>query len=119
MLIKRKKQIMILSIGTIPLVTLTRNVSIVFWDNVFLVGLLCFMLGGAFLLIEKGVFNNVFYSFQLFFKNSSKLESYVTEMSEDRVNTQKSLFKSSIGLRLLRIGGFVLIVSTTFSFFFY
>ncbi|TMN21444.1 DUF3899 domain-containing protein [Lentibacillus cibarius] len=101
------------------MLTMTGTVNVVFWDKFFLFGLLCFMIGGVFWLIENNVFKNTINSFRLFFKKSSKIENYVSELEEERVTNDIAPLKSSIGTKLLLFGLFILITSTVSSYFFY
>lgn len=122
MLINYKWLILIVTIGKMLLLTITGILPVVFWDKLFLLGLLCFMTGGVVFLLEKGVLNAVIHSFQLFFKNSSKLENYISKV-EGKGNKDSSPFVktsfSSVGFTLFNIGLFSLIVSFLFSFIFY
>ncbi|WP_161493839.1 DUF3899 domain-containing protein [Virgibacillus necropolis] len=115
---KKRRNLTITILLLLILVVLSLTIqSIVFWNNVFLVGLFCFICGGILLILKKGIFNNMFYSFRVFLKNSSKLQMYVSE--KDEVTTTKHLPSNNfIVTYFLLIGGVILIgYSTSISFF--
>lgn len=85
---------------------------LIFWDKIFLAGLLLFMLGGAALLLEKGVFIRFFENCQKLLKNTSKIEAYAAEMEERRPSRRKIEVKKPVAPFLL-VSGFLLIVPAT------
>ena len=115
---KKKSVITFSTISLLALVFLMLDVSVVFWDVFFLIGLVIFMLGGVFLLLEKGVFDFFFYSFKKFLKTSSKVEGYVSEVNgqgEFAVSTAKT---ATFPRYILFIGITIIGVTTVFPIYF-
>ncbi|MER2088399.1 MAG: DUF3899 domain-containing protein [Sporosarcina sp.] len=109
---KKKSVITFSSIGLLALVFLLLDVSVVFWDIFFLIGLVIFMLGGVFLLLEKGIFDFFFYSFKKFLKTSSKVEEYVAEVNGQDEFVASSA-KAAMYPRYILFTGITIIIITT------
>ena len=92
--------------------------SIDILNNIFLVGLFCFICGGTSLVINKGVFNNMFHSFKVFLKSTSKLERYAIEKEVTGLIKQTKPRKYVFINTLLVIGMFMMMISTVFSIFY-
>src|SRR5690625_5769626 len=75
---KRKKPTLTILLF-LALIVLSFTVrSIMFWDNLFQMGLVCFLFGGTMLLLRKDVFKTLIHSFSIFINHSSKLQMYVS-----------------------------------------
>lgn len=86
--------------------------SIMFWDNLFLMGLVCFLFGGTLLLLRKGVFKNMIHSFSVFMKHSSKLQMYVSE-KDTSIGGKTRASNDFIIAYYLLAGGILLIANST------
>jgi hypothetical protein len=115
---KKKSVITFSGISLLALVFLMLDVSVVFWDVFFLVGLVIFMLGGVFLLLEKGVFDFFFYSFKRFLINSSKVEGYVSEVNGQCAFAANSAKTVTFPRYILFIGITIIVVTTVFPVYF-
>lgn len=98
----------------IALLIFGKDFPLAFWDNLFLAGLLLFVLGGGALLLEKSVFNRFFASCQKFLKNTSKIEAYAAEM-EERHPSHRTAVKKPVAPFLLGGGLLLLVPATLFS----
>ncbi|MBY0124339.1 DUF3899 domain-containing protein [Bacillus sp. S/N-304-OC-R1] len=54
-----------------------------FINTLFFVSLLFLMLGGSLLVLRGGMFEGILYSFRRFYRNTSKLENYISEQADD------------------------------------
>lgn len=111
---KNKSVITFSTISLLALVFLMLDVSVVFWDVFFLIGLVIFMLGGVFLLLEKGVFNFFLYSFKKFLRTSSKVEEYVSEVNGQGEFAASSTKTATFPSYILFIGITIIGVTTVF-----
>ncbi|WP_432354433.1 DUF3899 domain-containing protein [Sporosarcina sp. A2] len=110
-----KKSVITISIVCfVALAFLFLNVSTLFWDGFFLLGLVVFMIGGVLLLLEKGVFDFFFYSFKKFLKTSSKVESYVSEVNDQNEFTTSPTANATISRAILFAGISIIVVTTIF-----
>ena len=112
---KKKLVIIFSGIGLLTMVFLMLDVSVVFWDIFFLIGLVIFMLGGVFLLLEKGVFDFFFYSFKKFLKTSSKVEEYVAEVNGQGEFALSAAKTATFSRYILLIGITIIVVTTILS----
>ncbi|KXH80731.1 DUF3899 domain-containing protein [Sporosarcina sp. HYO08] len=108
----------IAAIGFLALVLFVLDVGMAVWDTFFLTGLVLFMCGGAFLLLEKGIFNFFFLSFRKFLKSTSKAEEYVSEVNGERQVIASLPMKFSFTRYLLLVGVAMLVVATVFPVYF-
>lgn len=92
-----------------------KNLPLIFWDNVFLAGLLLFMLGGAALLLEKGVFKRFFNGCQKLLKSTSRIEAYALEMEERHLSSQTVGVNKPVAPFLLISGILLIVPSALFS----
>lgn len=109
---KRKKSTLtILLLLTLIVFSFTVR-SIMFWDNLFLMGLVCFLIGGTLLLLRKGVFKNMIRSFSIFINHSSKLQMYVSE-KDTSIGGKIHASNDFIVAYYLLAGGILLIANST------
>lgn len=101
-------------VGLLSVVLFSLDVGIKVWDTFFLIGLVLFMCGGIFLLLEKGIFNFFFFSFRKFLKATSKAEEYVSEVNGERQVAITLPIKLSFTRYLLLLGIAMLIAATIF-----
>lgn len=107
----------VITIGIICLIALSflmLDVSIVFWDGFFLLGLVIFIVGGVLLLLEKGIFDFFFYSFKKFLKTSSKVEKYVSEVNDQNEFATSTAENATISRAVLFVGISIIIVTAVF-----
>lgn len=95
-------------------------VSIVFWDNLFLISLFFFVVSGFLYLIERGTFDLFFKSFRIFYTKSSKLQNYAsrTEHKGQRFEKAKLVSPALMGVAI-RYSGLFIVISITMSYLFY
>ncbi|MGK7376341.1 DUF3899 domain-containing protein [Planococcus sp. 1R117A] len=102
-------------LGAILLLAMSFSVKympLAFWDFLFLSGLVLFMLGGGALLLEKGIFNHFFASFQTLLRSTSKVEAYAAE-KEQRQSARRISERKSPVTKILLGSGIIIIASAT------
>ena len=109
----------VLLIGLVAMLFFILDVSVEYWDAFFLTGLAIFMVGGAFLLLEKGVFNFFFYSFKAFLRISSKVEAYVAEVNGEGKSKTPSTERLPFTFYTLFTGMAIIIVTTIIPYYFF
>jgi hypothetical protein len=79
-----------------------------FFNNIFLLALLLLMVTGSSIVIKGGMFNGIYYSFRRFYKNTSKLEQYVSQQTETVSHPVFINHLKLSGIRTLFITGVIL-----------
>lgn len=83
-----------------------------FLDCLFIVALFLLMAGGSMFVLKGGIFDGILYSFRRFYKNTSKLEEYVSKQSESiGFPTKNESFKYTLTYPLLFSGGILFIIT--------
>src|SRR5699024_327036 len=106
--------------GMFVLISKFHLVSISFWNNLFLISLLFFVVSGFLFLIEQRTFDRFLNGFRIFYKKTTKLEKYVANVEYKETNTTKpKLINLALASTIVKCSGFVMLISITVSYFFY
>lgn len=117
---KKSSLILIGLIGMSFVLSKVQIVSVIFWNNLFLISLLLLIISGFIYMIGMGTFDLIFKSFRIFYKKSSKLESYVSEEEyRDSAAEKGKLNSPLISSSILKYSVVFMFVSLTVSYLFY
>ncbi|WP_342513577.1 DUF3899 domain-containing protein [Sporosarcina sp. FSL K6-1522] len=114
---KKAYKVTFIFIALVAVLFLIFDVSVVLWDQFFLIGLVLFMFGGGLWLLGKGVFDFFLYSFAKLLKNSSKAEAYVSLVNGESKYPARSAMTSPFAQYTLFTGITIIVITTIFPYY--